>query len=79
MLNEPNFNHMKSEDKAKELFYKVYDCPALTDDITFIQAQIIAIMMADEVQRSFAEMSGYNPDRFSSEYWEEVKDHISKL
>lgn len=70
---------MKSIDKASELFYKVYNCPALSDDITFAQAQIIAIMMADEVQRSFAEMSGYDPDRFSSEYWEEVKRHIEKL
>jgi hypothetical protein len=61
---------MKSEDKAKELFYKVYDCPALTDDITFIQAQVIAIMMVEEIESSFT---------FPSNYWEEVKEHIMQL
>lgn len=70
---------MKSEDKAKELFYKVYDCPALTDGISFIQAQIIAIMIVEEIHRSFAEMAGYDPNRFTSEYWEEVKQHIMEL
>jgi len=70
---------MKSEDKAKELVNKVYECPALNNDITFVQAQIVAIMMAEEIHRSFAEISGYDPDRFTSEYWEEVKKHIMEL
>lgn len=70
---------MKSEDKAREIFNKVYECPALKNDITFIQAQIISVMMVEEIHRSFAEMSGYDPDRFTSEYWEEVKHHILNL
>lgn len=70
---------MKSKDKAKELFHKVYDCPALNDDITYMQAQIIAIMMVEEIHKSFAEAVGYDPDNYKSDYWEEVKEHIMNL
>jgi hypothetical protein len=59
---------MTPKEKANELFYKVYDCPALTDDITFIQAQVIALMMVEEIHREF-----------TSNYWEEVKQHIMEL
>lgn len=79
---------MKSKHKAKEIFTKVYECPALKGDITFIQAQIISLMMIEEIQehditcrfiRSFTEIAGYNPDTFTPEYWEEIKQHIMEL
>ena len=70
---------MTPETKAKALFHNVYTCPALKDDITFVQAQIIAIMMAEETEKSFAEISGYDPEKYKSKYWEEVKNHIMNL
>lgn len=70
---------MTAEVKAKALIHKVYSCPALQDDITFIQAQVIAIMMVEEIQNSDAEISGYDPSKYTSKYWEEVKEQILKI
>lgn len=78
-MNELNFKTMTPEAKAKSLFHKVYTCPALKDDVTYIQAQIIAIMMAEEVHISCSEIVGYDPDEYPSDYWEEVKENIMKL
>ncbi len=42
-------------------------------------AKKCALAAANEFERQQAELIGYNPDTYSSEYWQEVKQEINKL
>jgi hypothetical protein len=72
---------MTPKEKAEELFDKfmkpideLHKYP-----MCFSTAKQCALIAVDELEKQEAKLLGYNPDRYSSEYWQEVKQEIEKL
>jgi hypothetical protein len=64
---------MTPQQKAAELIL-MYMAITIKLDL----AKKCALATANEFERQQAELLGYNPDTYSSEYWQEVKQEIEK-
>lgn len=73
------------KEKAKEIYLKLYIpdyCyakPGMAADWRKRASKRNALIAVDELEKQEAKLLGYNSERYSSEYWQEVKNEIQNV
>ena len=69
-----------AKDKAQELYSAMlHKIEGLEGTDWYESAKQCALIAVDELEKQEAKLLGYNSERYSSEYWQEVKDEIQNL
>jgi hypothetical protein len=69
-----------AKEKAQELYSAMlHKIEGLEGTDWYESAKQCALIAVDELEKQEAKLLGYNSERYSSEYWQEVKDEIQNL